>query len=1144
MIRAPHRLWPQRWLLTLSLLVGLSPLASGAVDTSGYGAATVAPFAKAPTIDGRIGPGEWDGAVGLTGFQALNAPGFLEARLGQAWIGFTPEAVYLAVVSEFPPDGKEHAACTNRDSDVIFDECVEVWLDPNRANRDAATGDLTFYQFIGNARGTIYDVAFHPKDGPNTGWNGAWEFANTVDHEKHLWTAEIRLPFADLGWKPGEALGRELGVLLARNYKAPWSQATLFTTCGAFVDWYRYAAIRLTPDAPSVQITALGDNLFNGDLELRATIFNPGPARQVKVAALTTSSDMPERRDEKLLDLPAGGRVPYSFDVTSFYHGNAQHRLALHVSSADGQDTYLRYTMPWTQAPDRKWHYRIGPDPDAAVRMAYYPSYRFVRVQIDTRELGQEAEAAVKKGTVRITGAGGAKVLEEAIALGPPPFVREFQVGDLADGEYTVTVTLDGWKDPFVRNFTRKHFPFEGNRLGITDQVLAPFTPVAVAGDTVQVVGRAYALDGLGLPRSVTSLGRELLAAPIVLVADGKEVLRGTGAFVATTPLEAVYEGAATLPAAIVKTRCTIELDGCVKVELGLEPGARSLEPDGQLKSLWLDIPLRDAEMPLWHVTSTTLRVNPAGSTPSGEGLIWDSTRFADGNWFGNFKCYLWLGDVERGLCWFADNDRGWELGLDAKGQPNVACQQLFRQDGVLTLRVNLVQPPVAIQEPRTIVFGLMASPGKPMPKDWRLVDYRDQSAFNMCYTAPTTFSSKQPWGNDFTIADWCYARRTGRPGPKPEEIEVWKQRNFPADMDPKFRESMINLALGPFYGNFSPQQKYYTMYFDEFHTTAQAHRETHVFQSEWSGAWYGKLLDHPTREDHKMWGIGVAGVVPSHRDFACWYAAEWVRRGIGCYFDNAFPTRAYDLLTTNAYRLPNGQVQPSAGIWARRDYLRRIWTIHRTLAPPDAIPVIMIHMTNTLILPYMVWGDQNLDLEWKFGPEPQQSKFTPDFLRAESCGRQTGSVPFVLDRILDAKSKAEEAVAARTKFGVMAVHECRWWGREHYGDLVKLMLDFGYGQEDCTVWNYWQPECPVTASDPDCKLLVLKRGVELFLVACTWNPQPATVRFTVDAAAAGVAPAAAVNAEKPDEVWPKDAASGAIAVPFDGYGVRLLRLK
>ena len=60
------------------------------------------------------------------------------------------------------------------------------------------------------------------------------------------------------------------------------------------------------------------------------------------------------------------------------------------------------------------------------------------------------------------------------------------------------------------------------------------------------------------------------------------------------------------------------------------------------------------------------------------------------------------------------------------------------------------------------------------------------------------------------------------------------------------------------------------------------------------------------------MSGIGVAGIVQSHRDFACYYAAEWVKRGIGCYFDNSFPIRAYDLQLRDYYRRRSGGAKDS----------------------------------------------------------------------------------------------------------------------------------------------------------------------------------------------------------------------------------------
>ena len=366
---------------------------------------------------------------------------------------------------------------------------------------------------------------------------------------------------------------------------------------------------------------------------------------------------------------------------------------------------------------------------------------------VDARELGKTLEATSHAARVAVSDAAGKNILQGTMQWEKPPHTQEFSVGDLPDGTYTLTVGVDGWKEPLVRTFTRKHFPFEGNKLGITDQVLPPFEPVKVEGDSVGVVYRQYRLDGLGLWRSVEAAGNvsaggpvELLAGPVTLKVDQGQPLAGRGKFVEVRPAAAVYEGTAEHPAVSVRCRSTTEMDGCVKVELTLSPGA-DRRP---LESLWLEVPLRDRLMPLWHVSTTGLRINPAGATPEGEGPVWDSTKFPDGNWFGNFKCYLWLGAEERGVCWFADNDAGWELATDAKGQPCVACQQLIRRGDVLTLRVNLIQKPVTLAAPRKITFGLMASPAKPMRGDWRQTGLTVNSPFNMGYACPATYCARR----------------------------------------------------------------------------------------------------------------------------------------------------------------------------------------------------------------------------------------------------------------------------------------------------------------------------------------------------------------------------------------------------------------
>ena len=70
------------------------------------------------------------------------------------------------------------------------------------------------------------------------------------------------------------------------------------------------------------------------------------------------------------------------------------------------------------------------------------------------------------------------------------------------------------------------------SRIGIDDNVTAPYTPVAVQGPTVSVLQRDIRLGANGLPESITSQGHEILARPISLIAEtaaGKVRWKGAG---------------------------------------------------------------------------------------------------------------------------------------------------------------------------------------------------------------------------------------------------------------------------------------------------------------------------------------------------------------------------------------------------------------------------------------------------------------------------------------------------------------------------------------------------------------------------------------------------------------------------------------
>jgi len=760
------------------------------------------------------------------------------------------------------------------------------------------------------------------------------------------------------------------------------------------------------------------------------------------------------------------------------------------------------------------------------------------------RRIPAERAANIKAALVTLHGPDGAELLRETMRWDGESGERQFDVPDLPDGTYTVKVELEGFPGAIERRFERIHFPWEGNRLGITDKVYPPFEPVRVENGLVSVVLRNYRLTGLGLFNQVESLGRELLAAPITLRVNQGEELQGQGGFIETKPAAAVYEGSSKHPAVSVKTRCTIEYDGCMKVELELLPGQQKQ----QLRKLWIDIPLKDEEVPLWHVCTAGLRSNPAGATPEGNGVVWDSTQFRAGYWggpsAGNFKPYIWLGAEERGLCWFADNDRGWVLDLQQEAE--APCLELSRTQGVVTLRVNLVQKPITIEKPRRIVFGLMASPGKPMPEDWRRVlanrrqeGYLNHQLMGSQYWGSTQHvSMKYPVNGDLSILSKMQeCRLAGRVPAWQEFKKQWADRNLVRDMSDrgsKTYEAILKLVDYSLLRS-ARRPYYFTAYWEVFDSTSWYHPESRVFINEW----WGRYADGP-RSNWSELNIGCGGIVPSYQDFACWWGAEFIRRGIGLYFDNAFPMPAYDTLTTSAYKLPDGFVQPSAGMWARREYLRRMWVLHQQLAPAETKPLMMLHMTNTHIVPYMVFNECNLDLEWKYGPHPLQTRYPADLLRAESIGLQTGNIPEALANIHNTTSDEQKAFVERTRFGVLMVHEIKAYMPGEDGKLLTRVLDFGYGRDGCKVFNYWDEAYPVRSSDPDCKSLLLQRGNELLLVLCTWNADPETVTLSLDTDTLGMTPTAAADAESGKALEMRGAT---LSVPLEGYGVRLVKL-
>ncbi len=751
-----------------------------------------------------------------------------------------------------------------------------------------------------------------------------------------------------------------------------------------------------------------------------------------------------------------------------------------------------------------------------------------------------------------LTDEGGKTVLATKVPLSAAE--RDLPIPELPDGAYTLAADLlraDGRVEPGDRfTFARKHFPWEKNKLGLSGEIFPPLEPIRVTGDTVAVVGRTYTMNGFGLWDRVTSLGRDLLAGPIRLhvLCAGKEQpwTRTAGAWVSTKPSAAEYRATMVADALQVDTRSTIEPDGCMKVEMQLGPGRSPSE----ISRLWIEIPLRDAEIPLMHSIGDGVRQNYSGAAPAGEGVVWDGAKAARSrDWRNCFVPYVWLGAEERGLAWFGENDRGW---VTEKGNSKTPTHRLVRRDGVLALEVYLVNRPIVLQTPRQLCFGLQASPTKPLPADWRRRLPDIPVGLAVVPFGGLQCPSQGPFRDDWTIVDKLLACREGK-ALDGAWLAGYVARNKPPLVHGTWNwaDSVSHFATR---ARDIGSKRPLTVYQEEMEAAA-ARPEYAVFQDEWDAQVdvHARTPLDPASAARGYCTLGRSVDVtfgPSYRDFGCWFANEWFKRGVSLYWDNTYPHLATNPRTSDAYLTEDGEIQPCLVLWNQREYQKRAWNLLMQWRRQRSEPLEwVVHMTNTIVLPVHTWATADLDHELA-----NDQPFSPEWLRTETTGRQIGNFPLSLYAVAGSDNKVLAGLAgkmskeelqqlrARIEWGMRTVHEI-----QHLGPLDKYLTDFGYGGDRVKVHNYWDPFPALLAKPSMVKWLVLSDPAKktALIVLASWSPEAVDAEISLRGEALGfdVQGCRLSDAETGAMISP--ALTGRASVKLTApYGVRVLRVE
>lgn len=1018
-------------------------------------------------------------------------------------------AILTTPVEESDPGGG-FVAVTTQDGklSVCQDDDIELFV--------AAEDGSAVYQTLFNSRDVKASIAVRGKE-KDSGRPTAARSSSVIANGQ--WTLTARLPWADM---PGVDK-RKFRFNAARNFvRAGLGYASLTGQTDVY-DAKRMIAVRAVSGCKGFRLSGLSaEALADGRVKVSRDGGETDGSDSIVVSAYLPSGN----QIGKLADVRAGEAYAVPMDTRL-------KRIDVRID----HPTFGRY------ACSRAIRFETGRTPSGGPvtekreiaglgfsHVRFYPGADRLSVAFDG--LGADAKDLMAE----LVSPGGEKI-EARPVFSPSDRMWTVRIplppeAKRAAGEWRGCLTVGESRYENAFGFVEKKFPWQGNRLGISDEILQPFTPIETDGVSLSTVLRRHTLSGEGLISQVQTLGRDILACSLAfeLACAGDSAARTsegqTVKIVESKPNRVLTEATASFGDWTYEAQTEWDYDGFALTHVRLTPqvGAKPLS------RFSLTTALKASEARLFHALVDMPRGNPAGDIPAGTGEVWNSSRLprrAGKNGApmipGEFVPYLWLGGEERGLSLLFDSPRGFDL---EDGKP---MMRLLREGESVVAVCDIVSRSSGEVRPVEFSFAFQVTPVKPkMPgsEKWcfhtgdrfpgllHICPYENVSSFG--FTAGKF--EKVPRGGDYSLFAGYHEALAKRRVPydaiakfereQLPKIEAWAKghekdfirrtsartlEKYTADVDRHLREDVI------VHGMTADRVLPYTCP-TIFAMDDEAYR---YCRAEWS--------------TFKEYNEGVNDRVflrPNCVDYLVWCYDKMLEAGVdGIYFDEVYviPQTNPDLSEVRDYK---GRVLPETGLLQLRELIRR--TAYVTAArrnPQERLQCI--HHTNTLIIP--AYSFATLGLCWEYHVVGNfQNQFKPDYVRAVSTGRQTGlvSMPLLLPKVPDrAKMKPLEYLKVkdrylRTGLGIAMQHEMypyrSFWGlwREEY---FARYVPWAYGTHlgDCTFTPYWAEEKPFSASG---NFLVgaYRRGATALFILTNMGSEAET-ELTVDRTAMGL---------------------------------------
>lgn len=1047
---------------------------------------------KAPKIDGVLQEDEWAGSVRIAGYCRLGKEELVPARAVYR-LGTDGRKIYFGAVCETPKNGILRNVLPRKGNALaLMDDSFEFVFSPDPQN--GVKPDL--YHMIINANGARY--AQGQKNGEGVPWNIDPE--NASREENGEWSFEMAIPLESIGIK--DIFSQTLGARLCRNWKrltaemkCPGGQSTFVNKSGPFFTSARIPLFRFRKDACAVETLQLTSEDPSSQYDLRFRIVNPtdSPITVKAVVSCKPVNSQPTYL-EKTVTVAAGSSEVVSAPGPVL--GDEAIVSSVNFTSPDGSIVYFRRNFIWQMNQKLTKFEDAAAKKDAdriAVKFTYLPTYNKMRIIANLSTVKEKAKLTAIRAEVRdnagtvIASTGLSPLNDRAISD------TEWTIPDLrpltvksGNSLYTLVVNFDGIQGSEKKlTFYRDAMDWEGNRIGKDPDIqIFPFTPITLDGMVLGTIGKKHTLLETGLWKQIDGAGKTILrdnGMRLEAVKDGKTTEVSARGFKVTKHTKTRLEAESELVSDCLKgsIRMFWEDDGMMRWKMTLTEGSADL--------LRLIIPFDKKIAGMMHACTDGIRFNYAGVIPEGTGVVWDGTKAPRNSIVGSYVPYIFLGNAVQGLAVFGENDKGWTQS------ESLPAQQIVRDEkGNIDLILNIFASPCEVKEPRTVDIGFLGTPVKPMPENWRTTDRHITGILSCLY-----------WG--------CYSASDDI-FPRNEDTSLWTEMvrvRREGNVDPAFKEKW----LAGYQGAYPPgsegdkrQRESWARHINAaFHVMREQHKNLdkvpnpkiliytnargvnfycpsgRTYCDQWTAF---ETMDR----DFNLLSMVAYDLDPdeTYRDLAAWWYKKMFESGAidYIYWDDTFLKSNFTLGACEAYRLPDGTIQPASGIYNQRELVRRCAAVQTEMGR-DVYN--RMHMTNAALAPVSSYLQTHYDWEDIKSGMDFQDRYSKECILASTAGRQMGVEVYAIG-FIQAETPERMAELIRSGIGTTVTHEILWngggKGRKEREAIYKPLNDFGYRKDpEVRVWNYWDDDYPLAVTGGETSSIVMARGGKAMLM-------------------------------------------------------------